>query len=70
MNEQIFFMVFIEGKDNPAHKHTTKESAEFECRRLVKITKRKGYVLKVIRSIELHPEFIENDFIENVDLPF
>lgn len=34
MKEQCFYMVYLDGKDTPAFKHTSLDSAEKEAKRL------------------------------------
>lgn len=61
MDNEIFYMVFIEGGNSPTHRHLTLKSAEDECRRLVKKTGSKGIILQSVKSIQLMPEFLETD---------
>lgn len=50
--EKGFYMVFMEGGNTPAYKHTEKESAIKEARRLAETHKRKTYLLATITSFE------------------
>lgn len=43
-----FFMVFVEGGDNPVFKHLSYISAWEEAKRLAKKTKKSTYVLTVV----------------------
>lgn len=60
MENQSFFMVFVEGGKAPSCRHATFEGAEIEAKRLVKMLHKKAYVLCSLKSIEL-TEFVEKD---------
>lgn len=50
--EKGFYMVYLEGGDNPKFKHLSKLSAETEAKRLAKLTGRKAYILASVYAIE------------------
>ena len=62
--EDNFYMVFVEGGNNPVFKHKYPASANQEAKRLSEISGgKKAYVLKAVRcyqvttkEIELNPE--------------
>lgn len=64
-----FYMVYLENGRCPAARHATVEGAKAEARRLARETKRRAFVLQSRTSIQLAPEFIEEDY-ETDELPF
>ena len=60
MNEKAFYMVYLDGGNNPKYIHQTLEQAEIEAKRLAKEYKKKAFVLTTIKSFEIN-EFIETD---------
>ena len=70
MEDRNFYMVYLEGKRSPTHMHFTRQQAENECKRLVKNTGCKGFVLVAIKSYEPMPEFIIKDLTYNDEPPF
>jgi len=70
MENQSFFMVFLEGERTPTYKHATLESAEQEAQRLSKQFRKKAYILCSLKSFEIS-EFIVKDCRPKIDdLPF
>ncbi|MEI8205060.1 MAG: hypothetical protein WCH34_18725 [Bacteroidota bacterium] len=73
MNEQRFYMVYMDGEGAPTHKHSTPELANKEAERLSLLFGKKTYVLKAVISIEPAPKTIttvlETPPVED-DLPF
>ena len=73
MNEQIFYMVYMEGEGAPTHKHETKEAATKEAERLSILFEKKTYVLIAVKSIEPAPKTISKELsvpMSEDDLPF
>ena len=68
---QPFFMVFMEGGQNPTYQHFSLAEAEAEAKRLAKNFNRKTWVLASIKSYELN-EFLVKDCRPTHlnDLPF
>ena len=69
MENQPFFMVYLENERTPTYKHTTLENAEIEAKRLSKEHRKKAFVLCSIKSFEIN-EFIVKDCRPDSDLPF
>lgn len=61
MNTKPFFMVYVEGRKSPTHKHENLNSAETEAKRLAKMVDRKVYILCSIKSFEVN-HFVVEDF--------
>jgi len=70
MIKQTFYMVWVEGANNPVFRHSTIEGAETEAKRLAEMTGSKAYVLCSIKSVELSKFKIEDCRPEGDDLPF
>lgn len=68
--EQCFYMVYLDGKDTPAFKHTNLDSAEKEAKRLAELHDTKAYVLCTIKSIEVNKFNIRDCRPEDDVLPF
>ena len=51
-SEMGFYMVFMEGGNTPAYKHTEKESAIKEAKRLAEKHRKKTYLLTTLQSYE------------------
>lgn len=49
----MFYMVFVEGGNNPTYKHETYESAEKEARRLAERTGAEAYILTAFQKIRM-----------------
>ena len=70
MNNQHFFMVYLENENTPTFRHSTISGAETEAKRLSKQFQKKAYVLCTLKSFEI-VEFIEKDCRPDInDLPF
>jgi hypothetical protein len=70
MQNQHFFMVFLEGERTPTVKYSVIELAENEAKRLAKVYSKKAYILCSIKSFEIN-EFTVKDCRPNTDdLPF
>lgn len=70
MNNQHFFMVYLEDERTPAYKHDMLESAEQEAKRLSKQYGKKAFVLCSLKSFEI-VEFKVEDCRPNIsELPF
>ena len=72
--KNTFFMVYLhDSHGGPSYKHSTKESAIEEAKRLSRLHKKKAYVLVAFKSFELiefkEETLINSDDSEN-DLPF
>jgi hypothetical protein len=66
----VFYMVYLEGQNNPAYKHPTEQGATIEARRLSKLHNLKAYVLITLKTVEF-TEFKESNLIKLDDeLPF
>lgn len=70
MNNQSFFMVYLEGEKNPTFKHYTLTGAEDEAKRLSKAHGRKAFVLCSLKSFEVTDFTIKDCRPEIKDLPF
>jgi len=53
MANNNFFMVYVEGQNQPKYKHSTHDSALAEAKRLAKLTEKPAYVLAPITTVEL-----------------
>lgn len=69
MENQAFFMVYLENERTPAYRHSTLEGAETEAKRLVRENNKKAFVLSSIKSFEIN-EFTVKDCRPDKDLPF
>ena len=69
MENQPFFMVYLEGERTPTYKHSTLELAEQEAKRLAKEYRKKAFVLCSLKSFEVN-EFTIKDCRPDSDLPF
>lgn len=70
MENQNFFMVYLENASTPTCRHSTIDSAEKEAKRLSKQFGKKAYVLCTIKSVEI-VEFKITDCRPTIDdLPF
>lgn len=70
MENQSFYMVFVEGERTPTVRYSVPILAENEAKRLSKLTGKKAYVLCSIKSFEIN-EFTVKDCRPKVDdLPF
>jgi len=71
MKTKPFYMVFVEGQNQPTYKHESLESAEIEAKRLAKLTDKKAYVLCSIKSFEVNHFKVEDCRpVDDSDLPF
>ena len=57
-----FYMIFVEGGNAPAVKHSNYNLAEIEAKRLAEVTGKKAYILCTVRSFELN-KFVVEDII-------
>lgn len=69
MDNQHFFMVYLENERTPTYRHSTLEGAETEAKRLAREYKKKAFVLCSIKSFEIN-EFTIKDCRPDTDLPF
>jgi hypothetical protein len=70
MENQCFYMVYLEGERNPTFRHSTLISAEEEAKRLSKEHGKKAFVLCSLKSFEI-VEFKVTDCRPPADdLPF
>ena len=70
MENQHFFMVYLENERTPTYRHANLAGAETEAKRLAKEFNKKAYVLCSLKSFEIN-EFTEKDCRPNIDdLPF
>lgn len=69
MENQFFFMVYLENGRAPLFVYTTLESAETEAKRLAKEYRKKAFVLCSLKSFEVN-EFTIKDCRPDSDLPF
>lgn len=73
MNEERFYMVYMEGEGSPTYKHQTFESAKKEAERLSLLFGKKTYVLQAGVSIEPAPKTITKELVAPLSedcLPF
>ena len=73
MNEEIFYMVYMDGEGAPTYKHTTHALALKEAERLSLLFGKKTYVLLALKSIEPAPKTITKELsipTQEDDLPF
>ena len=68
MDNQLFYMIYVERENGPTYKHYTKAEVIVEAKRLAKTLKKKVYILLAVKTVELN-EFLIKD-IENDGLPF
>lgn len=57
-----FYMIFVEGGNTPAVKHSNYKLAEIEAKRLAEVTGKKAYILCTVRSFEVN-KFVVEDII-------
>ena len=55
-------MIFVEGGNAPAVKHSNYKLAEIEAKRLAEVTGKKAYILCTVRSFEVN-KFVVEDII-------
>ena len=48
MNEHRFWMVWIEGKSGPTHKHPTFDDARLESERLLRLPENRSYIAYIL----------------------
>ena len=70
MENQHFFMVFLEGARTPTVKYSVIELAENEAKRLAKMYDKKAYVLCSIKSFEINEFTVKDCRPDTDDLPF
>lgn len=70
MENQHFFMVFLENENTPTYRHATLDGAEQEAKRLSKLYGKKAYVLCSLKSFEIVEFKIEDCRPAIDDLPF
>jgi hypothetical protein len=70
MANNTFFMVYLQGGDNPKYIHSTLESAETEAKRLSRNFKVKAFVLCSIKSFEIMEFKVEDCRPAGDALPF
>jgi hypothetical protein len=70
MENNFFFMVFVEGQHTPAFKHPTLEAAEKEAKRLAEFLNKKAWVLTTIKSVSILKWHVEDCRPSIDDLPF
>lgn len=64
-----FYMVYVEGEQQPMFKHDTYGQAENEAKRLTEKTGKTSYILGTIKAVKAPEKFIIQDL--NVsELPF
>ena len=70
--QKEFYMVYLEGQQNPVYKHVTFESAKNEAKRLTEKYNLKSYVLGTIVSFRVPDKFVteECNVTELENLPF
>lgn len=69
MQNQYFFMVYLQDERTPTYKHATLDGAEQEAKRLSKLYGKKAFVLCSLKSFEI-VEFKETDCRPDSELPF
>ena len=70
MQNQSFFMVYVENSNAPDYRHATLQGAETEAQRLAKLHCKKTYVLCSVKSFEV-VEFKITDCRPKIDeIPF
>ena len=69
MTQKEFYMVFLEGKQAPAYKHETLDSAINEAKRLTGLHSLKSYVLGTITSFKMPEKYVEEKCTVE-ELPF
>lgn len=60
MEDNYFFMVYVEGQQAPAYKHTSLESAQKEAKRLAELLLKRAYILATVQSFELDKFKVED----------
>ena len=59
---EVFYMVYLDGGDSPTIKHTSRNSADAEARRLTEKTRMSCYTLKAVgmhySSQVLNPSYV------------
>ena len=69
MNEQTFYMVFVEGGNAPTYRHSSYELALAEAKRLSSTLQKKAWVLEAISRVQ-KIEFEVTPLVSRDDLPF
>ena len=70
MQNQHFFMVYLQDERTPTYRHATLDGAEQEAKRLSKLYGKRAFVLCSLKSFEI-VEFKETDCRPDIpDLPF
>ena len=69
MQNQHFFMVYLQDERTPTYRHATLDGAEQEAKRLSKLHGKKAFVLCSLKSFEI-VEFKETDCRPDMELPF
>lgn len=69
MQNQHFFMVYLQDERTPTYRHATLDGAEQEAKRLSKLYGKKAFVLCSLKSFEI-VEFKETDCRPDMELPF
>ena len=70
MENQHFFMVYVEDNESPKYKHATLVGAENEAKRLAELTGKKVFVLTTLKKIYVEKFKIEDARPDIDDLPF
>jgi hypothetical protein len=70
MENQSFYMVFVEGGRMPAFKHSSLEAAEKEAKRLAESVSKKAWVMATIKSFETVKWDVKDCRPFGEDLPF
>ena len=70
MENNYFFMVYVENGLTPTYKHETLASAEIEAKRLSKKLGQKAFVLCTIKSFEVNEFTISDCRPGTEELPF
>lgn len=71
MEQNHFFMVYMEGRQNPTCRHKTIESAEKEAKRLAEVHGLKTFVLCTLKSFKVNKFDVQNCTPPDFDnLPF
>lgn len=70
MDNQYFFMVYVEDSGSPTYKHTTLDAAEKEAKRLSKMLNKKAFILCTLKSFEIVEFKVTDCRPDGTDLPF
>jgi hypothetical protein len=54
--DEVFYMLFVEGRSTPTRKHATITEAQVEATRLIANTGKPVYILKGVGKYELKPQ--------------